>query len=347
MTRDLAINARFLTQRTTGVQRFAAEMTAALGQLGPKPVLLAPGATQLPDSWRERGWRLRAETGVRGNAWEQLILPFLARGSMLINLANTAPLLRRRQVVVIHDAGVFATPEAYSWKFRAWYRWLHRRLARGGTLIATVSEFSRGEIERCLGVPRGGIAVVGEGAEHILRPPRVVPPLARGSYALAVGTPAAHKNLAALGKTAAMLRARGLDLVAAGGVAGNVFGAAAWPGGIRPLGRVDDATLAALYRGATCLLFPSRYEGFGLPAIEAMACGCPVIAASIPALREVCGDAALFAAPDDPKGFATAAARLLDEPSLARHLRDAGQARAARFTWQAAAENLLGAIARA
>lgn len=347
MTRGLAINARFLTQRMTGVQRFATELTAALGRLGPKPVLLAPGTALLPDSWQGQGWQLRAETGLRGNAWEQLVLPCLARDAVLINLANTAPLFRRRQVVVIHDTGVFETPGAYTWKFRAWYRWLHRRLASGRTLIATVSEFSRGEIERRIGAPHGGIVVVGEGAEHILRPPRVVPPLAKGTYALAVGTPATHKNLAVLGETAAMLRARGLDLVAAGGVAGGVFGGATWPGAIRPLGRVDDATLAALYRGAACLLFPSRYEGFGLPAIEAMACACPVVSADIPPLREVCGAAAIFVRPDDGPGFAAAAARLLDEPGLALHLRDAGLARAAGFTWQAAAEKLLGAVERA
>ncbi len=346
MTSEIAINARFLSQTTTGVQRFAREMTAALGRLREPPLLLGPSGAQLPEDWRAAGWRLEAHARTKGQLWEQLVLPRAAGAALLVNLANTAPLLGRRQLLVIHDTGVFATPEAYSWRFRAWYRLLHRALAWRGTALATVSEFSRGEIERHLGVPRQRVAVLGEGAEHILRGTPVPPPLPAGRYVLAVGTPAAHKNLAVLDATAAMLRGRGLDLVASGGVAGGVFGEATWPGGIRPLGRVDDATLAALYRGAACLVFPSRYEGFGLPAIEAMACGCPVVAAAIPALREVCGEAALFAEPTDPRGFATTVARLLDDPAEATRLREAGLTWARRFTWQAAAERLIGALER-
>ncbi len=346
MTDAIAINARFLAQPMTGVQRFAREMAVAMGRLGDRPRLLGPADARLPDEWKAEGWRLETHVSAKGQGWEQLVLPRAAGSTMLVNLANTAPLLRRRQLLVIHDAGVFATPEAYSWRFRAWYRLLHRELARRGMAIATVSEFSRGEIERHLGVPRERVAVLGEGAEHILREHTVPPPLPPGSYALAVGTPAAHKNLRVLGATAAMLRARGLDLVAAGGVAGGVFGEASWPGSIRPLGRVDDAMLATLYRGATCLVFPSRYEGFGLPAIEAMACGCPVVAAAIPALREVCAEAALFVPPDDAQGFSEAVSHLLDEPGQAAALREAGFARARRFTWQAAAERLLGALER-
>ncbi len=346
MTQAIAINARFLAQATTGVQRFAREITLAIGRLRDKPRLLGPRDARLPSAWHDGGWRLEASAHARGQLWEQLVLPRQSHGAVLVNLANTAPLPCRRQLLVIHDAGVFATPQAYSWRFRAWYRLLHATLARRGTVLATVSAFSRGEIARHLGVPPARIAVLGEGAEHILREPQIPPPLPAFSYVLAVGTPAAHKNLAVLAATGAMLRARGLDLVATGGVAAGVFGEAGWPGGIRPLGRVDDATLAALYRGAACLVFPSRYEGFGLPAIEAMACSCPVVAASIPALREVCGEAALFADPDDPSGFAASVALLLDDPSRAAALREAGRARAGHFTWRAAAENLLEALER-
>ncbi len=346
MTEEIAINARFLAQPTTGVQRFACEMTAAIGRLGKKPRLLGPADALLPDEWKAQGCRLETHARATGQGGEQFVLPRAASGAMLVNLANTAPLLRRRQLLVIHDAGVFATPEAYTLRFRAWYRLLHLGLARRGAAIATVSEFSRGEIERHLGVPRERVAVLGEGAEHILRAGPARPPLPPGSYALAVGTPAAHKNLGVLEATAAMLRTRGLDLVATGGVASGVFGGASWPGAVRPLGRVDDATLAALYRGAACLVFPSRYEGFGLPVIEAMACGCPVVAAAIPALREVCGEAALLVAPDDARGFSDAVAHLLDEPGRAAALREAGLARAPGFTWRAAAERLLGALER-
>ncbi len=195
MNGELAINARFLAQPTTGVQRFAREMTLALGKLRGKPLLLGPAGATLPDDWRAAGWRLATHPSATGQRWEQFLLPRATGAAMLVNLANTAPLLRRRQLLVLHDAGVFATPEAYSRPFRTWYRLLHRALAWRGTALATVSEFSRGEIERRLGVPRERVVVLGEGAEHILREPAVPPPLAAGSYVLAVGTPAAHKNL--------------------------------------------------------------------------------------------------------------------------------------------------------
>ena len=111
------------------------------------------------------------------------------------------------------------------------------------------------------------------------------------------------------------------------------------------VGRVNDGELRALYEGAACFLFPSRYEGFGLPAIEAMACGCPVVAARAGALPEECGEAALLCDPASPGEFAAAVARLLDEPGLADGLRAAGRARAATFTWDGAARRLLDAIA--
>ncbi|MDE2335289.1 MAG: glycosyltransferase family 4 protein [Rhodospirillales bacterium] len=345
MTDAIVINARFLTQSTTGVQRFAREITLALSRLQPAPILLGPREARLPDGWNAGPWRLDVSACAGGHIWEQLVLPRQRGGAVLVNLANSAPLFCRRQLLVIHDAGVFATPEAYSWRFRCWYRLLHRVLARRGVALATVSEFSRREIARHVRVPQERVAVIGEGAEHILREPMVPPPLPVGGYVLAVGTPAAHKNLAVLEATAAMLHGRGLELVATGGVAGGVFSAASWPAGIRPLGRVDDAALAGLYRGAACLVFPSRYEGFGLPAIEAMACGCPVVASSIPGLRETCGEAALFADPADPRAFVAAVARLLDAPAEAARLRAAGLARARALTWPAAAQRLLGALA--
>jgi glycosyltransferase involved in cell wall biosynthesis len=102
--------------------------------------------------------------------------------------------------------------------------------------------------------------------------------------------------------------------------------------------------LRALYENAACLLMPSRYEGFGLPAIEAMACGCPVIAAAAAALPEVCGGAALYCDPARPDGIAATVCAVLDDPGLAEAMRRRGLARAASFTWEAAARALLGSI---
>jgi glycosyltransferase involved in cell wall biosynthesis len=345
----IAINGRYLTQGLTGVQRVAREIAGALDVLAaegsaPPLRLLAPqgagtaGLAHVPTM----------TVGTRtGQAWEQLDLPAAANGAMLVNLGNTAPIRAgRRQAVVIHDAGAFDTPESYSFAFRTWYRLLHRMLAWRGARIITVSEFSRGRIAHHLGIPPDRIGVMPEGGEHILRAPADAAVLARhglapGRYALAVGTRAAHKNLDALADVASLLASRGMVLAAVGAVDPAVFRPASAGAGGVALGRVSDAELRALYENALCLVFPSRYEGFGLPPLEAMRCGCPVIAARAGAVPEVCGDAALWFDTSVRDSLPAAMRRLLDEPGLANQLRAAGLARAENFTWRRAAETLL------
>jgi glycosyltransferase involved in cell wall biosynthesis len=159
-----------------------------------------------------------------------------------------------------------------------------------------------------------------------------------------VGTRAAHKGLDGLAEVAALLAARGMRMAVAGAADPGVFRNAGDPDGaaVVALGRVTDAELRALYEAALCLVFPSRYEGFGLPPLEAMTCGCPVLAAASGAVPEVCGDAALwFDAAGGPHRPVGALERLLREQGLAEDLRRRGLERAARFSWHAAAERLL------
>ena len=154
----------------TGVQRFAREITAAADRLAgndawPKANLFMPSSVaQSPFAYFEA----QAIGQKSGQIWEQWELPKAAKGSFLINLGNTAPLmLGRNQAVVIHDAGVFDTPESYSFAFRAWYRFLHKMLARTGAQLLTVSEFSRGRIAAALGVVPEAIGVLPEGGDHM------------------------------------------------------------------------------------------------------------------------------------------------------------------------------------
>lgn len=339
MTKPRYINGRFATQPISGVQRFAVELTGALQALEPGYQLLTPlgGAGAWPSA-REVGKR-------QGQAWEQLELPRQADLGLLLNLGNTAPLLRRQQVIVIHDAGVFSTPEAYSLRFRLWYKFMQSFVIRLGVPVITVSEFSRKEILRHLPVKPAQVEVMPEGADHMqrIRADRSI--LARhgltpGRFVLAVGTLAAHKNLASLGRLAQELSARNIPLVIAGGLGGGAFRGASGAPLPQPalyIGRVSDEQLKALYERAGCFVFPSRYEGFGLPAVEAMACGCPVAAADIPALREACGTAAQFCDPATPDDLATCVLEILDNPERQAELRAAGLNHTAGMTWARAA----------
>jgi glycosyltransferase involved in cell wall biosynthesis len=277
-----------------------------------------------------------------GHAWEQAALPLLARGSpLLFSPANLAPLAAgRRNVVLIHDVAAMRRPEAYRRFYAAYQRRLLPALAHRARRVVTVSEFSRAEIVELLGMAPEAVEVVPNGVDARFSPTADPAAAARSfgldrPYVLAVGTSSARKNLAALGEGARRLAALGIELVAAGSERGYLRGEPP-PDGIRRLGYVDDRLLPGLYAGARALAMPSLHEGFGLPCLEAMACGVPVVAARRGALPETVGDAALLVEPD-PGELAEALVAAAGDDALRSRLREAGLARAAAFSWDAAA----------
>jgi glycosyltransferase involved in cell wall biosynthesis len=362
MTPAVFLNGRFLSQPVSGVQRFSLEITAAIDRLvgcgeWPETVVLTPRPAEAGALGRTtaayRRLQLREVGRRQGHLWEQADLPGAARGGVLLSLGNTAPMLAgQRQVVVIHDAGVFDTPESYSLRFRTWYKTLQHCLVRAGAQVVTVSKFSRDRIVARLGLDPARIVVMYEGADHILRVQADPDTLDRHSlrprqYALVVSNRVAHKNLDALHEAAAALERRGMVIAVAGGSNADVFQGINGPGfAERRLGRVSDGELRTLYENAACLLFPSRYEGFGLPPVEAMACGCPVLAAGGNAVEEICGDSALYFTSDRKQSIVDAVERLLDEPGLADTLRARGHARSAALSWDASARTLGDAVRR-
>jgi len=349
----IAINGRFLTQRRSGVQRFAAEAIKAIDQLLDGDYGALKGSVEIlaPRTARDfplKNIPLRRVGHFSGYAWEQIEYPLHGAGQLLLNLCMLGPLAARHQIVVVHDATVQALPNNFSPRFRAAYKFLIPRLCKRSDLVVTVSEFSRREIGKWYGADVAAMPVCFEGGDHIKEVPAdesVIDRLGlRGrKFFLGVGVDSANKNIKTVVKA---FEQAGLDdalLVLTGAKDPKVFGHLNIAGGngVRAVGFVSDAELRALYEHALALVFPSYYEGFGLPPLEAMTCGCPVIISEQPALMEVCGDAALTCEADDANAITRHMRALATDPALRERLAAAGHLRAQRFTWKAAARALL------
>ena len=321
------INARAAARpELGGVERWARELSRRLPRLAPDRyrVIRPP----------------RALVHRAGHAWEQAALPALARGApLLLNPANVAPLAFPRNVVVIHDAAALREPAWYSRLYVAWQRALLPALARRAVHLVTVSQFSRRELIELLNADPEKITVIPGGVDERFAPDadpapsRAALALER-PYVLTVASRTARKNLGALSATAKRLAADGLDLVAAGGDRPQFRADGAT--GVRFVGHVPDEHLPGLYAGARAFVLPSLYEGFGLTALEAMACGTPVVAAAAGGIPEVVGDAAVLVDPTDPSMIAEAVARACGDTALAR----AGVERAREFSWESTAERM-------
>ncbi len=349
---SVVINGRFLQQPVTGVQRYAREVLSALDELPPSGLaleLLAPAGTVLPPL---RHIRARCVGRLQGHAWEQVELPWHARGRLLWGLTSTGPLCTLRQSITVHDAAVRRMPGTYSRAFRWWYRLLLARLGPRLPLVMTVSHFSGAEAQACFDVPPQRLRVSHEGWQHLLREQEAAAAsdvvarhgLAGQPFVLAVSSPTPNKNFRCIVEALAQMGAAAPRCVVVGSAAAGVFRGEAPPSALMHIGRVSDAELLALYRQAAAFVFPSFYEGFGLPPLEALSQGCPVLASNAAAVREVCADAALYFAAERPDELAAQLTRLLADPPLQRRLGTAGRLRAGAFSWQSAARAHLDAM---
>ncbi|MGB6132948.1 MAG: glycosyltransferase family 1 protein [Acidobacteriaceae bacterium] len=279
---------------------------------------------------------MRTVGRLTGHLWEQLELPLFSRGQLLFTPSGGAPVLHNRNVITIQDAAPFSTPHAYSAAYRTYYKTLERVLARSALHVITGSEFAKRELIRFLPLESTRISVTPLSGEHILREPPDRGVFSRLNlppepYILAVASRNPNKNIAALETAFERIEEPGVWMALAGGANPAVFARHGAPGAsVRQLGTVTDGELRSLYENAACFVFPSLYEGFGLPPLEALTVGCPVIVARAASLPEVFGEAAVYCDPSSVQDICSSIVSVL----RGKRLGPAVQLEKAReYTW--------------
>ncbi|MCQ2189510.1 MAG: glycosyltransferase family 4 protein [Paludibacteraceae bacterium] len=305
MSKTLYINGLFLAQKQTGVQVVAYEMCQALHKLGWHVVCLMPDV-EIEDSYSPN-FEVVKLAGHTGHIWEQTTLRrYLKKiGSPLfINLFGLGVVGYKNQVVSVHDIAYSINPKWFGWSYRTVYGLLLPILTRQARKVLTVSEFSKREIIKEYSISSDKIVIVSPAPKN--RPHSEVEPGVEGKYVIAVSSIDPRKNFEMLIKAFVRRPDDGVKLVVVGG-ANKVFGDTIidnTDNRIEFLGRVSDERLDALYRNATLYVCSSLYEGFGIPALEAMQHGCPVAVSDIEVFHEVLGDNAVYFDPTNPDDIA-------------------------------------------
>jgi glycosyltransferase involved in cell wall biosynthesis len=329
------INTRFQTAGCSGVQRYSVEL---LQRIGSRLTRVAPR---------------RPLQGVKGHVWEQTVLPTRVCDGVLWSPANSGPLAVRKQVLTVHDVASLDRPEWYSATFAAWYRWMTPKLVRRVRRVITPSEFSKKRLLALTAITESNVVVIPAGVDgrfcrrsaHEVERVRQALNIPSPHYLLSVGTLEPRKNLgrllAAWGSSVLDLPQK-LWLVIAGiKGSGRVFSCpevGRIPPRVHFTSFVPDSDLPALYTGALALAYVSLYEGFGLPALEAMACGTVPVVANNTALPEVVGAAGLTVNPFDTGAIAAAIRHVVNEPGLRQELEGRAIRRSREFSWERIAD---------
>lgn len=302
----IIINARFLTQPITGVQRYGIEICKELKKLKADLVFVTPNDVIHDQLFRE----LKAKKigFFKGHLWEQIDLKIFVNKhkALLLSLGNTAPLFLKKQVVTIHDLSVFQNPEWHSFLFRSWYRFMIPKIAKKSVHIITVSNSSKKELIEILKIPKDKITVAYNGISEIFIQSDDTPVPTNNldfNYILTVSSHHPRKNFKKLIAAFNALHISGLNLVIVGNF-NKHFKSKDWEydknENIVFMKGVDDNNLLTLYQNAEFFIYPSLYEGFGIPIIEAAAQGVKLCVSSIPVFKEICESNAIYFDPKDP-----------------------------------------------
>ncbi|HDS1115702.1 glycosyltransferase family 4 protein [Pluralibacter gergoviae] len=343
------VNGRFLTQDITGVQRFSFEIVKELLNIRSDIVIIVPEEIVKYNFPLVSDLNVKVVKGGAGHFWEQTTLPLYLKkiGSpLLLNLCNTAPAFYKNQIVTHHDVTYAKYPENFSFSFRIFYSLVPRLFLRNSKKIITVSEFSKKEITQHYKLNKHKLNVIYNAVNNDFV--RLSPSVDNDEnknkkYFLAVSSLAHHKNLHGLIQEFSLIPSHyNINLIIVGGGSSHfvVNNREIKAGNINFKGRVTDEELRVLYKNALAFVFPSLYEGFGIPPLEAQACGCPVISSNCSVMPEVLRDSVIYFDPQTKNDLCSKMISFIQNPQIIPELISKGFENHKRFSWHESALKL-------
>jgi len=347
MKKDIYIASRFLTQNITGVQRYGIELSIAIKKLNYEYNIEFISPRNIVHYEIANFLQVKQIGILKGQLWDQIsLLKFLkSKGNPLVlNFCNSLPVYYENKIVIIHDIIHLKFPVSYSYSYRKYYEIIFPLMLKHSRHIITVSEFSKREMVHYFSINENKISVIYNGINEKFTSRKLN---SNERYILGVSSIAYHKNFVGLIKAFQLLKNDNVKLYIVGGLNEKIFGKDSKKiltevknsSKIKFIGRVDDDKLIELYSNAICFVYPSLYEGFGIPPLEAQACGCPVVLSDIPVFREVYGDSAIYVDPYSPEDIAEKIQMLLDDERLRDILIQKGFENAKKYTWENSAKS--------
>ncbi len=359
-TKSIYINGYFLTQPISGVQRFAINLLHALDKLlatnnsSQSFICLIPKNTHIKFTYIKLKI-IKSNINFINNhhiMWEQLVLPFAVKSNFLVNLCNFAPLLKRNQLVVVHDVIPFRYPDSCGVLWGTLFRNMVKIFARRAKYLASVSQFSANEIN-CFANTTKQITVLGNSGEHINE---IIPDeqiltklgIKHKEYILSVSSQShmIHKNFQILDKIKDKIN---IPIVIAGsvielGTTKTTINKITIISDIIMINKITDNELKSLYNSAAIFIFPSLYEGFGIPILEAFHCHAPCVVSDIAVFHEICANAALYFDPNDHNDLIAKLNTIINNQSLQQQLINNANFQVKAYTWQKITTRLLNII---
>jgi glycosyltransferase involved in cell wall biosynthesis len=345
----IVINARFLTQKIQGVHRYAIEISKELKKLAPSIKFITPQNVKHHALAEELGAE-RYGT-LTGHFWEQIeLLRYLRekRNPLLLNFSGLSPVFYRNKITTIFDIAFIRHPEWFSKKYYYFYKTLLPWSIKYSLAIITISNYSKNEINEFLHLPMDRMHVAYCSVPEIFRNETNITKSGK-PYVLSVSSIDPRKNFKNLILAFNRLEREDLDLIIIGSEL-SVFKKQDLKNVIHSnkhiyfTGYLSDDELAQKYKNAMLFVYPSLYEGFGIPPLEAMAFGCPTIVSNTTSLPEVCGDAAYYVDPNNVNNIAKGMKTVLENNSLRRNLINMGYDRVKLFSWKKSAMKIMEVV---